>query len=568
MRYHALACDYDGTIAHHGRVAPKTLTALQQVKQTGRKIILVTGRQLNDLRSVFPEVDAFDCVVAENGALLYLPSTREERPLADPPDPTFIATLRKRGVDPLAVGHVIAATWEPNEAIVLDVIRELGLELQVIFNKGAVMILPSGTNKASGLDAALAELKLSPHNVVGVGDAENDHAFLGRCECSIAVSNALPALKEYSDFITRESNGAGVRALITMLLEDDLSALDSRLTRHHLVIGKRGDGDVTCKPFGLNLLVAGTSGGGKSTFATAFLERLEQQGYQFCIIDPEGDYQEFEGPMLLGSAKRIPTVNEIIGLLENPHSSCIVNLLGISRNDRPSFSDELLTRLMELRARTGRPHWVVIDETHHLLPADWVPAEVSIPRKFENFIFITVHPDSVAHAVLSQTDILVAIGDSPEKTIELFSRQLGEQPPQHVSGTPGPGKAIVWHRNPTMEPIVIQTIPPRGVHQRHIRKYAEGDLGEDRSFYFTGPERKLNLRAQNLMLFIQIADGVDDETWLYHLQRGDYSSWFRKKVKDDELAAAVAAIESQDTSAEESRRLIREEIERRYTAPA
>ena len=50
----------------------------------------------------------------------------------------------------------------------------------MIFNKGAVMILPSGVNKATGLAAALEELGLSPHNVVGVGDAENDHAFLER----------------------------------------------------------------------------------------------------------------------------------------------------------------------------------------------------------------------------------------------------------------------------------------------------------------------------------------------------------------------------------------------------
>ena len=107
----------------------------------------------------------------------------------------------------------------------LEAIRELGLELQVIFNKGAVMVLPSGINKASGLAAALADLGLSSHNAAGVGDAENDHAFLGLCECSVAVANALPALKEQCDHVTEQPRGAGVAELADLLV-DDLAALE------------------------------------------------------------------------------------------------------------------------------------------------------------------------------------------------------------------------------------------------------------------------------------------------------------------------------------------------------
>src|SRR5207247_234345 len=139
---------------------------------------------------------------------------RTERPLADPPPARFVARLRERGVAPLTVGRSIVATREPNEATVLEVIRELGLELHVIFNKGAVMVLPSGVNKATGLAAALGELCLSAHNVVGVGDAENDHAFLAACECAAAVANALPALKEHADLVTRGRRGAGVAKLV------------------------------------------------------------------------------------------------------------------------------------------------------------------------------------------------------------------------------------------------------------------------------------------------------------------------------------------------------------------
>src|SRR6266850_4221887 len=182
MRYHALACDYDGTIAHGGQVDEPTIEALQQVRESGRKVILVTGRELDDLILACPRLDLFDRVVAENGALLYRPSTREEKLLAEPPPEEFSREIMRRGAERVSVGRVIVATWEPHETTVLQVIRDLGLELQVIFNKGAVMVLPGGTTKASGLKHALREVKLSPHEVVGIGDAENDHAFLSICE--------------------------------------------------------------------------------------------------------------------------------------------------------------------------------------------------------------------------------------------------------------------------------------------------------------------------------------------------------------------------------------------------
>src|SRR5882762_622369 len=214
MRYLVLACDYDGTLASDGVVSEETLAALQRLRDSGRKLILVTGRELENLLEIFPAIDLFDRVVAENGGVLYRPANREHKTLGEAPPTEFVEALRARGVSPLSVGHCIVSTWQPNENAVLETIRDLGLELQVIFNKGAVMILPSGTNKATGLAAALDELGLSPRNVVGVGDAENDHAFLAVCECAVAVANALPMLKERADLVTAGARGAGVVELI------------------------------------------------------------------------------------------------------------------------------------------------------------------------------------------------------------------------------------------------------------------------------------------------------------------------------------------------------------------
>jgi HAD superfamily hydrolase (TIGR01484 family) len=214
MKYSVLACDYDGTLASHGVVAPGTVGVLVQLKARGIGLVLVTGRQLKELQAIFPQLDEFHRVVAENGAVLYRPETKELRLLATPPPQKFIEVLKQLGVAPLATGHVIIATWEPQHSKVLEAIRLLGAEMQVIFNKGAVMVLPSGVNKASGLACALRELQVDPAQVVAVGDAENDHALLDSCGCGAAVANAIPALKEHADWIAQASNGAGVAELI------------------------------------------------------------------------------------------------------------------------------------------------------------------------------------------------------------------------------------------------------------------------------------------------------------------------------------------------------------------
>lgn len=228
MHYLALATDYDGTLAHHDRVDPSTLEALERLRALGRTTILVTGRELEDLIRVFPRLDLFDRVVAENGALLYRPADRSEAVLGQRPPESFLEALRGRGVSPLSVGRVIVATWEPHGAAVLDTIRQSGLDLQAIFNKRAVMVLPNGVNKASGLAAALGELKLAPANVVAVGDAENDHVFLSLCGLGVAVSNAIESLKERADLVTQRDHGAGVVEVIDRLISDDLAGLNRR----------------------------------------------------------------------------------------------------------------------------------------------------------------------------------------------------------------------------------------------------------------------------------------------------------------------------------------------------
>jgi hydroxymethylpyrimidine pyrophosphatase-like HAD family hydrolase/GTPase SAR1 family protein len=569
MRYFALATDYDGTLAHEGIVLPSTLAALQRLKESGRKPILVTGRQLDDLLQVFPEYAIFERIVADNGAVLFSPASRETKTLGDPPPLDFIEALRFRGV-PLTVGQVIVATVEPYDAIVLQVIKERGLELQVIYNKGSVMILPSGLNKSLGLAAALAELGLSEHNTVGVGDAENDHALLGFCELGVAVSNAIPTLKERADLTTNLPAGRGVEELIDQLLSNDLSGIEPRRTQQQIVLGKRVDSedDVVIKPYGRSLVIAGPSGSGKTTVVRALIERLVKQCYQICLIDPEGDYDQLEKFIALGSPSRPPEISEIFQILQTPKSNLSVNLIGVPLADRPAYFGTLFPKIQELRSRTGRPHWIIIDEAHHLIPKSWDPAVGALPEKLSETILVTVHVASVLPAALKSMTGIIAVGPSPEATLQQFSEATGF--PSPVSG-PLPhktGEVLLWRIAETDGLIPVRIQPPRDEIRRHKRKYSVGELPPDRSFYFKGPEGKLNLRAQNLNTFIQLAEGVDEQTWLHHLHQHDYSNWMRENIKDKDLVAEVAEIE-QDLAATvlQSRAKVIDAIAKRYTAP-
>lgn len=219
-KYLALATDYDGTIAQHGDVTESTHAALARWKESGRKLMLVTGRELPDLQKVCPFTGLFDCVVAENGALLFWPGKSQRQVLAPAPPVEFIRRLRARGVSPLFVGEAIVATLENYKGVVLEAIEELGLKLKVILNKGALMVLPTSVDKATGLTAAASACGIALADIVGVGDAENDQVFLALCGYSAAVGNALSFLKKQVHYVTRATHGAGVEELIEKLLSN------------------------------------------------------------------------------------------------------------------------------------------------------------------------------------------------------------------------------------------------------------------------------------------------------------------------------------------------------------
>jgi hydroxymethylpyrimidine pyrophosphatase-like HAD family hydrolase len=444
VRYTAIALDYDGTIAHDGVVPPHVLDGLARLKATGRRLLLVTGRELDELLGIFPGITLFDRVVAENGALLYRPETGERKDLGEPPPEAFIDRLKAEGV-PLSIGNTIVATVRPHETAVLQAIADLGLEYQVIFNKGAVMVLPPGCNKASGLKSALAEMGLSPRNVVASGDGENDHALFELSEYSAAVANAVPKLKEAADHVTAEHHGDGVLEIVAGLIGNDLAQMPPRKPRRTLCLGKDETGaDVVLPRRRASILATGAPQDTRE-FCAAVLERLCKRGYQVCVLDTRGDFLDFKPAVVFGTLENPPAVDEVLTALDKPDVQTVVCLASVPENDRPGFVERLLVPLRKLRETTGRPHWILLDEASEILPAS-AHAEDSPGIAAENTIHVTANPAALSPAILAAVHGVVACGHGAGSMIDAFAAAVSWGAPKLPARPPHEHEALVWFR--------------------------------------------------------------------------------------------------------------------------
>jgi hypothetical protein len=163
-------------------------------------------------------------------------------------------------------------------------------------------------------------------------------------------------------------------------------------------------------------------------------------------------------------------------------------------------------------------------------------------------------------------DTFLIVGAEPLESARSFCAARGLEPPAEAPPI-ATGQALMFRVDQPGTIRRVEVIPGIGSRRRHIRKYAEGRLGEESVFYYRGPEEKLRLRVHNLVLFIQMGEGVDEETWEHHRRRGDYSDWMRRCVKDSDLAEEVASIEASDLPFDTARERVHAAVERRYTAP-
>lgn len=564
MRYLALAMSLDGTLATAGRIE----AALEQLRRSGRRALLVSARRLGELSAVFPRLELFDCVIAENGAVLHWPARRESMTLGAPVPESFVKALRRRVLAPIERGQVVLYAHASQAWALVETVRELGLELQVVFRGESALVVPPGINKGAGLQEALLSLGLSTHEAVSIGSEANDHSLLGVSECPVALADALPVLRKRAAFVTSGEADAGVVELIEALVRDDLEEARTRISHDSLLLGFDGAGHAVCIPaYGDNVLVAGPRGHGGERYVFGFLERLIQKKYQPCVIDPRGDFEPREDMVKLGSRRRAPRISEVIAALADPSVKLVVDLTGLLPHEQPGFCARLFTELAVMRRRTGRPHWIVVHGAQHLWPSRG-NASVGAPTKLRETLLLTEDARDVARSILRQADVAVAVGPAPARVLGQLAEALDETPPLLPLSAGQEDEALAWFITEEQWPQWLRVPPGRAERLSRLHGHVEGDLGSG-SFVFRGPEGRHQLRANNLSTFRQVADDVEEPVWLFHLWHGDFSRWIRNVLRDDELAREVSSIERRyELPAAESRRRVRDAIAHRYALPA
>ncbi len=544
--FRAVAVDYDGTLAD-GPVASDTLTALAEARTRGIRVILVTGRIVNELRAVFAHVeDHVDALVAENGAVLV--TSVGVRRLVAPIDAAVSSGLSALGVVHRS-GQVLIACDAADEPAALEVIRGLGLDCRLVRNRGELMILPAGVTKGSGLLQALGDLGLSQHNTLGVGDAENDHSLLEVCEIGVAVANAVDALRAHADVTLALPDGQGVADLLRGPLLAGRTHLHPRRWQITLGIDDRGE-PVTLPASQLNVAVCGGTGAGKSYLTGLMCEQLIRLGYAAVVLDPEGDHiglGELRDVLVTGGEdRRLAGPAEIVRLLRNV--TVVVNLSHLDAAEQANYLAGLPAEIEAQRAATGLPQWVVVDEAHAPFGRAGASLGVFNPAT-KGYLLVTWQPEELSSEVPAALDAVIALTSPqpPDHLIDLTAAVADMPRAQIARLLDGPtGRAVLaWRANPHQ--AVTFTLGARSTpHLRHEHKYDHAGVERGRRFYFrTEADTLTGAVAANLAELEDEIVRCDRGVLRHHCPDHDFSRWVAAVFHDQTLAANLAAAEAQ-----------------------
>jgi hypothetical protein len=543
--FRAIAIDFGGALTVDGPPSDGVLAAIDRVRAAGLKTVLVTGRILNELRDVFPAAERyFDAIVAENGAAMSLDGCLHT--LSPPVESELDEALAGRGV-PYRRGQVLLATHTAFEDRIQDEIRRLGLECRLVYNRGELMILPPGVSKGFGLSKALGELGISYHNTIAVGDAENDHSLLGACEFGAAVANAVEGLKRHADLVLEQADGDGVAALLDRLACGDDSSLVPALWR--IQLGTSADGSpADMAASRVNLLITGRSKSGKSFAAGTIAERLIENGYSVCLIDPEGDYAslgKLHGVKCLGNVGHAPDVEEVRRFLAHRFGSVIVDLSLVETVRQAACTQALLRALAADRRLSGLPHWIIIDEAHHALG---LPGELgqTLEEGPKGYCLVTYQPQVLERHLCTAMDHLLVMpggrrlaGPDPISEVE---RITGLSLTTTLDGV-DTGYALLVDLGGSREVRLIELAPRRTAHVRHWHKYVQGKLPLWLRFNFTGRDGRGVSSAANVQEFCDLVSETPPDTVAFHGERLDFSRWIREALQEEALAADVRSSE-------------------------
>jgi hypothetical protein len=544
--FRAVAVDFDGTLTDGGVPSEAALAAIDQARNECLCIVLATGRILAELRDVFPAVDRyFDAVVAENGATASIDGS--DRILSAPVERELDEALIARSV-PFRRGQVLLATHVSCEKEIGEEVHRLGLDCQLVHNRGELMVLPPGITKGSGLSKVLGSLGISYHNANGIGDAENDHSLLNACELGVAVRNAVEGLKRHADLVLDQPDGEGVAALLRGILQEDEIAV--RSDRWRIELGQFVTGGPAAIPASrINLLITGRSKSGKSFAAGAIAERLVELGYSVCLIDPEGDYTSLgrlHGVECLCKAGQAPDGEEIRRLLSHRFGSVIVDLSLVERDNQAAFTQALLRELSNDRRSTGLPHWIVVDEAHHALG---LPGELTeiLEGGQKGWCLVTYQPQVFEDQLCTAMDYVLALpegrrltGPDPLSELERICRLPVAA--SLLDAKSGEGLLIDLTRRDLFR---LQLASRRTAHVRHWHKYVQGRLPPWLRFNFSGRDGSGSSSAANVQEFCDVVGESAPDVVAFHGERSDFSRWISEALQEEALAGTVRSIEQQ-----------------------
>ena len=551
MRLTLLALDYDGTIAERDQLNEEVRRALAKVSSTDVLLVLVTGRILADLQRVSGGLEAFDAVVAENGAVLYFPDSDRQILLADPLEPALARELTRRKI-PFVAGTCILELEAKYAQAVLSVIHDLELPRILVFNQARLMVLPEAVSKRTGLRAAARVLRVSLHNAVAVGNGENDHELLRACEIGVAVAWGSPALQQAADEVLQGTGPAAVAKFIDRVTTQPTFSVGQE-KRPPLYLGLRPDGaPLAFAPRGRNMLIVGDRHSGKSWLAGLLCEQLMLQHYSLCVIDPEGDYVTLErlpGVIVVNEEEGRPSVNQIEQVLCYPDISLVVNLLRIPHDEKHLFVVALLERIGELRRRTGLPHRLVIDEAQFVL-GDLGNREL-LDLGAGGHLLVSHHRAAeLGSDVLASTEAVLVTGCSEASEAEALRKLVGGAPSAKdwsaalcdleideaalLPGAEESGGEIVRFR-------LASRVTP---HVRHKARPFETASSDETAFVFVHNGVPTGQRARSLKDLLLMLSAAPEHTFDSHLEHGDFSRWLQDVFADSELATEIRSIET------------------------
>jgi hypothetical protein len=453
-------------------------------------------------------------------------------------------SLHRQGI-PLARGEVLLATGAAHDEEVLREIGMQGLDCWMLRNRGELMVLPAGVSKGAGVGAALSALGLSEHNLLAVGDAENDHSLFEAAETAAATSDAVPALREHADLVLHSPNGTGVAELLSgpVLAGEERP----RSQRRRMVLGTAGDGsavEIASTPS--TVLIVGGSGRGKSFLAGVIAEQLIEARYSVLILDPHGEQGALT--QLPGVTAHRPDGADALRSIRQElrrGTSVVVDLSGI--DDPAKAVQELAGMISRLRADYGFPHWLVVDEAH-----EYLGRLGGLRTAFEptagSHCLVTYRPEELCPEVLAAADVVLSVSPPVDQLLGGQDLPAGGRPKAVA------GQATIVRADVGAAPQSFTISQRHSTHQRHEHKYSRGLMPSGKGFHFRDDRSQpLHLpEARSVEQFRADLEQVDPEVFAFHLGRGDFARWLGESVQDRKLADLASRLQRETAARRES----------------